>query len=72
MDKRETNSDHEMEKDNLQIFTYKKMFYDNYYSLRLFLFNYLQLLYREIKGSLVYQGFPRPILPTKHPERTRG
>jgi len=35
MDKRETNSDHEMEKDNLQIFTYKKMFYDNYYSLRL-------------------------------------
>ena len=26
MDKRETNSDYEMEKDNLQIFTLKKMF----------------------------------------------
>ena len=26
MDIRETNSDHEMEKDNLQIFTLKKLF----------------------------------------------
>jgi len=32
--------------------------------------NYLQLLYREVKGILLYQGFPRPILSTKHPERS--
>ena len=31
--------------------------------------NYLQLLYREVKGILLYQGIPRPILSTKHPER---
>ena len=35
-------------------------------------YNYLQLLYREVKGILLYQGFPRPILPTKHPERKEG
>ena len=33
-------------------------------------YNYLQLLYREIKEILLYQGFPRPILLTKHPERS--
>ena len=33
---------------------------------------YLQLLYREVKGILLYQGFPRPILPTKHPESGKG
>ena len=27
--------------------------------------NYLQLLYREIEEILLYQGFPRPILPAK-------
>ena len=27
------------------------------------------LLYREVKGLLLYQGFPRQILPTKHPDR---
>ena len=32
-------------------------------------FHYLQPLHREVKGILLYQGFPRPILPTKHPER---
>ena len=32
--------------------------------------NYLQLLYREVKGSLLYPGFPRPILLTKHPEHS--
>ena len=32
-------------------------------------FNYFQLLYRELKGILLYQGFPRPILPTNHPEQ---
>ena len=32
--------------------------------------NYLQLLYREVKGILLYQWFPRPILSTKHPERS--
>ena len=32
-------------------------------------FNYLQLLYRGIKGILLYQGFPRLILPTNHPEQ---
>ena len=30
--------------------------------------NYSQLLYREVKGNLLYKGFPIPILPTKHPE----
>ena len=34
--------------------------------------NYLQLLYREVKGILLYQGFPRPMLPTKHPEPSVG
>ena len=24
-------------------------------------YNYLQLLYREVKGVLLYQGFPRPM-----------
>ena len=33
---------------------------------------YLQLLYREVRGILLYQGFPRPILPTKHPESGKG
>ena len=37
MDKRKTNSDHEMEKRSFQIFTLKKKFSDNYYSLRIFL-----------------------------------
>ena len=32
-------------------------------------FNYFQLLYRDIKGILLYQGFPRLILPTNHPEQ---
>ena len=31
-------------------------------------FNYLQLLYREVKGILLHQGIPRLILSTKHPE----
>ena len=31
-------------------------------------YNYLQLLYREIEEILLYQGFLRPILLTKHPE----
>ena len=30
--------------------------------------NYLQLLYREVKGILLYQGLPRPILALKNPE----
>ena len=34
--------------------------------------NYSQLLYREIEEILLYQEFPRPILPTKHPERSEG
>ena len=34
--------------------------------------NYLHLLYREVKGILCYREFPRPILPTKHPERSNG
>ena len=34
--------------------------------------NYLQLLYREVKGILPYQGFPRPFLSTKHTERSEG
>ena len=33
---------------------------------------YLQLLCRKVKGILLYQGFPRPILPTKHTERSEG
>ena len=31
--------------------------------------NYLQLLYRGVKGILLNQGFPRPIFPTKQPDR---
>ena len=34
--------------------------------------SYLYLLYREGKGILFYQGFHRPILPTKHRERCEG
>ena len=33
-------------------------------------FNYLQLLYREVKRILLHQGFTRPILRTKRPERS--
>ena len=35
--------------------------------------NYLQLLYREVKGILLYQGFhfQRPIFLTKHPKRKK-
>ena len=32
--------------------------------------NYLQQFYRAVKGVLLYQGFPRPIL--LHPERSEG
>ena len=31
--------------------------------------NYLHLLYKEVKGILLYQWFPSPILPTKHQDR---
>ena len=34
--------------------------------------SYLQLLYGEVQGILLYQGFPRLILLTKHPERSEG
>ena len=34
--------------------------------------NYLKLLYWEVKGILLYQGFPGPILPTKHLECSEG
>ena len=30
------------------------------------------LLYRKVKGILLYQGFPRPIFPATHPERSEG
>ena len=30
-------------------------------------YRYLQLFYSEVNGILFYQGFPWPILPTKHP-----
>ena len=30
------------------------------------------LLYREVKGILLYQGFPSPILLKKHSERIEG
>ena len=33
-------------------------------------FYYLNLLHREVKGILLYRGFSRPILPTKHQERS--
>ena len=42
----------------------------NSYNLSLTCFNYLQLLYREVQGILLYQGFPRPVLSTKHPVRS--
>ena len=34
--------------------------------------NYLQLLYKEVKGILLHKRFLRPILHTKHPERSEG
>ena len=34
--------------------------------------NYLQLLYREVKGILLHQWFPRLILPTKTSKAQRG
>ena len=34
--------------------------------------NYLQLLYREVKGISLCEGFPRPILSKKHPVRSKG
>ncbi len=34
--------------------------------------NYLQLFYREVQGILLYNGFPSPILSSKHPERKEG
>ena len=33
--------------------------------------NYLYLHYLEVKGILLYEGFPRPILQ-KHPELSEG
>ena len=36
------------------------------------IYYYLQLLYREVKGILLYQGFPRPILHNKLSERREG
>ena len=33
---------------------------------------YYLLLYREVKENLLYQGFPPPILSTKHPKRNEG
>ena len=35
-------------------------------------YNYLQLLCREIIEFLLYRGFPRPIWPAKHHERSEG
>jgi len=32
----------------------------------------LQLLDKEVKGILLYQGFPKPILPTKHLKPREG
>ena len=40
--------------------------------LMIFIYNYLQLLDRTVKGNLIYQGFPRLILLTKYPERSEG
>ena len=34
--------------------------------------NYLKILFREVKGILLNQGFPRPMLPAKHPECSNG
>ena len=33
--------------------------------------NLKKLPRREVKGILLYQGFSRPILPTKHPEHRK-
>ncbi len=33
---------------------------------------YFPLLYREVKGILLYHGFTRPLLPTKHTESREG
>ena len=35
-------------------------------------FNFLQILCKEVKAILLYQGFPKPILPTKHQKRSEG
>ena len=40
------------------------------YKCNNYVYNYtLQL---EVIGILLYQGFQRPILPTKHPDRSEG
>ena len=35
-------------------------------------FTSLQLQHREVEGILLYQGFPRSIVSTKHPESSEG
>ena len=47
-----------------QMWTHMKQ---NYSKLQYNNINYLQLLYRKVKGILLYQWFPRPILPAAHP-----
>ena len=32
--------------------------------------NYLQLLYREVKEILLFEGYSRPICPTKYSDRS--
>ena len=40
------------------------------FSVEILALNYLQLPNSEVRGILLYQGIPRPILSTKHPERS--
>ena len=47
------------------IFSFKMLLY-----ILLFFLNIHYLLHREVRGILLYQEFPRPILLTKHPERS--
>ena len=52
IDKRETNSDHEMGKDNLPIFTFLGVLKENYYSLRLSFWHNDELCLKWWWGSI--------------------
>ena len=46
--------------------------YDGYLAIKYQVYNYLQLLCREIIEFLIERGFPRPIWPAKDHERGMG
>ena len=53
-------------------FKIKKHFSRHKEKQALLSYNYLQILNRVVKGILLFQGFPRPNLPSKHPKHSKG